>query len=92
MKKHEFLNNKILEHFTKASVEKVLLILNANVNQLSLESRGVSTVMSQGAPNHMYEVKHPFKEYINCTCEWALCGNVCKHQIVILFWLMHTSL
>jgi hypothetical protein len=20
-----------------------------------------------------------------CTCEWALCGNLCKHQVVVLF-------
>jgi len=91
MKKHEFINNKILEHITKASVEKVL-ILNANVKWLALESGGVWTVMSQGTPKHMYEVKHPFKEYVKCTCEWALCGNLCKHQITILFWLTHISL
>jgi hypothetical protein len=66
MKKHGFLNNKVLEHITKASVEKALLILNANVDWLSLKSRSVSTMMSQGTPNHMYEVKHPFqfKEYV----------------------------
>jgi hypothetical protein len=31
MKKHWLINNKVLEHITKASVEKALLILNANV-------------------------------------------------------------
>jgi len=61
MKKHRFLKNKVLEHITKASVEKALLILNANVKRLSLESGSVWTMMSQGTPNHMYEVKHPFK-------------------------------
>ncbi len=40
MKKHGFINNKVLEHITKASVEKALLILNANVKWLSMESRG----------------------------------------------------
>jgi len=85
MKKHRFINNKVLEHITKASVEKALLILNANVKWLSLESKGVWTVMNQGTPNHMYEVKHPFKQYVKCTCKWALCGNLCKHQITILF-------
>jgi hypothetical protein len=37
MKKHELINNKVLEHIRKASVEKALLILNANVKWLSLE-------------------------------------------------------
>ncbi len=92
MKKREFIKNKVLEHITKASVEKVLLILNANVKWSSLESRGVWTVMSQGTPNHMYEVIHLFKEYVNYTCEWALCGKLGKHQITILFWLTHMSL
>jgi len=69
MKKHGFINDKVLEHITKASVEKALLILNGNVKWLSMESRGVWIVMNQGTPNHMYEAQHPFKEYVNCTCE-----------------------
>jgi hypothetical protein len=69
MKKHWFINNKVLEHITKANVEKALLILNANVKWLSLDSGGVWTMMSQGTPNHMYEVKHPFRECVNYTCE-----------------------
>jgi hypothetical protein len=69
MKKHWFINNKVLEYITKASVERALLILNTNVKWLSLESGGVWTVMNQGTPNHMYEIKHAFKEYVNCTCE-----------------------
>jgi hypothetical protein len=87
MKKRGIIKNKVLEHIKNTSVEKVLLILTANVKWPSLESRGVWIMMSQGTPNHMYEVKHPFKEYVNCTCEWALCGNLCKHQVAILFWL-----
>jgi hypothetical protein len=92
MKKRGIINNNVLEHITKASVEKALLILNANVKWSSLESGGVWTVMNQGTPNHMYEIKHPLKEYVNCTCEWTLCGNLCKHQMTILFWLTHMSL
>jgi len=92
MKKHGFIKIKVLEHITKANVEKALLILNANVNWSSLESKGVWVVMNKGTPNHMYEIKHPFKEYVNCTCEWSLCGNLCKHQITISFWHTHMSL
>jgi hypothetical protein len=46
MNKRGFIKNKVLEHITKTSVEKTLLILNANVKWLSLESKGVWTVMS----------------------------------------------
>jgi len=34
--------------------------------------------------NMTYKVPLPFTKYVCCTCEWALCGNLCKHQIVIL--------
>ncbi len=30
-------------------------------------------------------MKYPFIECLGCTCEWALQGNFCKHQIVIIF-------
>jgi hypothetical protein len=30
-----------------------------------------------------YKVPLPFTKYVCCTCEWALCGNLCKHQVVI---------
>ncbi len=31
-----------------------------------------------------YKVPFPFTKYICCTCEWVLCGNLCKHQVVII--------
>jgi len=30
-----------------------------------------------------YKVPLPFIKYACCTCEWALRGNLCKHQVVI---------
>jgi hypothetical protein len=31
-----------------------------------------------------YKVPLPFTKYVCCTCEWALHGNLCKYQVVIL--------
>ncbi len=30
-----------------------------------------------------YKVPLFFTKYACCTCEWALCGNLCKHQVAI---------
>ncbi len=30
-------------------------------------------------------MKYSFTQYACCTCEWALWGNLCKHQIVVIF-------
>jgi len=30
-----------------------------------------------------YKVPLPFTKYVCCKCEWALRGNLCKHQVVI---------
>jgi hypothetical protein len=32
----------------------------------------------------IYKIHAPFTEYASCTSEWALWGNFCKHQIVVL--------
>ncbi len=31
-----------------------------------------------------YKVPLPFIKYVCYTCEWVLCENLCKHQVVIL--------
>jgi hypothetical protein len=75
----------------KVSVEKVLLILIVTVKWSSLESRGAWIVMSQGTPNHMYEVKHPFTKYANCT--WSKhCVEIYVNTKLQLFWCTHMSL
>jgi len=30
-----------------------------------------------------YKVPFPFTKYVCCACEWALRGNLCKHQVAI---------
>jgi hypothetical protein len=40
-------------------------------------------VQSQQHPNMTYKVPLPFTKYACCTCEWALHGNLCKHQVAI---------
>jgi hypothetical protein len=41
-------------------------------------------VRSQCLPNVMYVMKFPFTKIFCYTCEWALRGNMCKHQIVVI--------
>jgi hypothetical protein len=47
-------------------------------------------VQSQNHLGVTYKIHAPFIEYANCTCEWALRSNFCKHQIVVI--LMCTDL
>jgi len=91
MKKLGFIKNKVLECITKVSVEKALLILIVDVKWSSLESRGAWIVMNQGIPNHMYEVKHPFTKYANCT--WSRhCVETYVNTKLQIFWCTHISL
>jgi hypothetical protein len=65
-------------------VEKVALIPFTHVYQPTFESDGAWGVQSQRLPNVSYVMKFPFTEIFCCTCEWALRGNMCKHQIVVI--------
>jgi hypothetical protein len=66
-------------------VEKIALIPLTHAYQPTLESDGAWGVQSQRLSNVIYVVKFPFTEIFCCTCEWALRGNMCKHQIVVIF-------
>jgi hypothetical protein len=87
MKKHEFIKNKVMEHIVKTSVEKATLISHTNVTHGindSNETSHVWMVQNQQHPNMTYKVPLPFTKYACFTCEWALCANLCKHQVLIL--------
>jgi len=73
-----------MEAIITQSVEKAALIPLTHVYQPTFESDGTWGVWSQHLPNVIYAVKFPFSEIFCCTCEWALRGNMCKHQIVII--------
>lgn len=45
---------------------------------------GIWMVWSQKHPNVLYKLQSPFTEYASCTCEWAICGNLCKQVLVLL--------
>jgi hypothetical protein len=74
-----------MEAIITQSVEKVALIPLTHVYQPTFESDGAWGVRSQRLPNVIYALKFPFIEIFCCTCEWALRGNMCKHQIVVIF-------
>jgi hypothetical protein len=53
--------------------------------QPTFENDGTWGIQSQRLPNVIYVVKFPFTKIFCCTCEWALQGNICKHEIVVIF-------
>jgi hypothetical protein len=86
MKKHGFIRNKVVERIVKTSVEKATLIPHINVTHGidDLNETGHAwMVQNQQHPNMTYKVPFPFTKYACCTCEWALRGNLCKHQVAI---------
>jgi hypothetical protein len=85
MKKRGFIKNKVMEVVITQSVEKATPIPFTHVYQPILESNGAWGVRNQCLPNVIYAVKFPFTEIFCCTCEWALRGNMCEHQIVVIF-------
>jgi hypothetical protein len=87
MKKHRFIKNKVMEHIVKMNIKKSMLILHTHVTHGIDDSNETSRawmVWSQHHPNMTYKVPFPVTRYVCCTYEWTLCGNVCKHQIVVL--------
>jgi hypothetical protein len=91
MKKKGFIKNKVMEAIITQSVEKVALIPFTHVYQPTLDNDGGWGVWSQRLPNVIYAVKFPFTKIFCCTCEWALRGNMCKHQIVVILTCTYIS-
>jgi hypothetical protein len=91
MKKKGFIENKVMEAIITRSVQKASHIPLTHVYQPTLESDGAWAVQSQRHPNVIYTVKFPFTEIFCCTCEWALRGNMCKHQIVVILTCIDNS-
>jgi hypothetical protein len=87
MKKCGFIKNHVVEHIVKASIEKATLIFHTNVTHWIDDSNKTNhawMVQSQQHLNMTYKVPFPFTKYVCCTCEWALRGNLCKHQVDVL--------
>ncbi len=86
MKKRKFVKNKVMECIVKMNVEKATLILHTNITHGIDDSNKTNhawMLRSQQHPNMTYKVPFPFTKYICYTCEWALRGNLCKHQVTI---------
>jgi hypothetical protein len=70
-----------------ANVDKVNQTPHTDVISPTFErddSDDVWWVQSQHHPSVTYKICALFTEYASYTCEWALQGNFCKHQIVVL--------
>ncbi len=80
-----------MEAIITRSVEKAALIPFTHVYQPTFESDGAWGVRNQHLLNVIYTVKFPFTEMFCCTCEWALQGNMCKHQIVVILTCTYIS-
>ncbi len=75
-----------MEHIVKTSIEKATLILHTNVTHGINDSNEIGhawMVQNQQHPNMTYKAPFPFTKHVCCTCEWALRGNLCKHQVAI---------
>ncbi len=86
-KKCGFIKNKVVECIMKTSVEKATLIPHTRVTHGMDDSNEIGharRVRSQQHPDVTYKVSLPFTKYVCCTFEWALHGNLCKHQVVFL--------
>jgi hypothetical protein len=79
MKKHMFLKNKVVDHIVKKNVEKPTLIPRTNVTHGidDLNKTNHAWMVRNQHPNMTYKVPFPFTQYVCCTCEWALRGNLC---------------
>ncbi len=91
MKKRGFIKNKVVEQLAKASVDKVALIPPTHMIKPSMESYSTWIVRNQHYSHVSYKVMHPFTEYASCTCEWAMSGNLCKHQIMIILMVTNVT-
>ncbi len=86
MKKRRFIKNKVVERIVKTNIQKATLIPHTNATHGIDDSNKNShawMVWSEQHPNMTYKVPLPFTKYVYCTCEWALRGNLCKHQVAI---------
>ncbi len=91
MKIRGFIKNKLMEAIITWSEEKETFIPLNHVYQPTLESDGAWGVWSQRLPNVIYTVKFPFTKIFCYICEWALQGNMCKHQIVVILRCINIS-
>ncbi len=68
-------------------MDKTKLITHINVIQFTLEGEdnvNAWKVKNQTHIHVIYNLNYIFIEYASFTCKWALSGNLCKHQVIIL--------
>jgi hypothetical protein len=87
MKRQGFIKNKAMARLVMVSVDKVNWTPHIDVISPTFEGDDGDDVWQVRSQHHHgvnYKICTAFIEYTSCTCKWALQGNFCKHQIVVL--------
>ncbi len=82
-----FMKNKVMAWLVVANVDKTNQIPHTNVISPTFEGDDGDDVWRVWSQHHfgvIYNIHASFTKYASCTYKWALWGNFCKHQIVIL--------
>jgi hypothetical protein len=80
------MKNKVVEHIVKTIVDKATLIPHTNITHGIDDSNETGHAWMVRSQHHLTmtcKVPLSFTKYVCCTCEWALHGNLCKHQVAI---------
>ena len=78
-----FVLNKNVEKIVASGISKIKAIPIEHVERHPT-IEGHWQVHSQSALGRWYDVLDPYTKYALCSCEWAIRGNMCKHQFVII--------
>jgi hypothetical protein len=87
MKRQGFIKNKAMARLVMASVDKVNQTPHTDVISPTFEGDDGDDVWQVRSQHHHgvnYKICTAFIEYTGYINKWALQGNFCKHQIVVL--------
>ena len=78
-----FVLNKHFERIVANGIAKANAIPIQHV-QRHPSIEGAWQVHSQSALGRWYGILDPYTKYTSCSCEWAIRGNMCKHQLAVI--------
>ena len=82
-KLHGFVRNKFVKKSVAAGITKAKAIPLEHIHRHRSEE-GRWEVQSQTVPGRWYDISNPYTTYASCSCEWAIRGNLCKHQLAVI--------